>query len=247
MPGQISRNAFSIPAGELVHGVPAWECHVHTLFTDGEASVLDCVERALDQGLSRIIFTEHTEPWKAKRKGWFTQYADEVRMAAQRYIGEIEVILGVEAPANDFVGGLEFTTEMLDTCDFILGTAHRYPGLDGRRVRDLSAKECIELEYATLLALSNNEIIDAIAHIGGTCGLYCIDFPEELAVDVIRAAALNGVAIELNSRYHSSLDRLIRICVQENARVTIGSDAHSLGEIGTAFRGLQAIFEAETV
>ena len=235
-----SRKAFSVPAGDLLQRIPAWECHVHTRFSDGQAGVLECAARARDLGLTRIIFTEHTEPWKAKTPGWFTEYSAEVREAARLHASAMEVILGLEAPATDFSQGLELSAEMCTAADCILGTAHRYPGLNGRRVRDLSPTECIELEFETLKALAENPGIDAIAHLGGTCGSYCAPFPEDLALEVIRMAAHNGIAIELNSRYHQPISRMLDLCIQAGARVTIGSDAHSLDHIGTAFAGLQA-------
>jgi putative hydrolase len=232
--------AFTLPARELLERLPAWECHMHTTFSDGAAGVAECAARARALGLTRIIFTEHTEPWKAKGQDWFRRYAAEVRAAARAHEGAMEVFLGLEAPAVDYHGGLELTDAMRAEADFLLGTAHRYPGLGDRRTRDLAPEECIELEWKTLMALANTPGIDAIAHIGGTCGLYCAPFPEELLVDVVREATRNGLAVELNTRYHRPISRLLDICIREDARVTIGSDAHTLDEIGGAYAALLA-------
>lgn len=240
MSREASRKAFSIQATELLTYIPAWECHVHTCFSDGQASVLDCASRAYDLGLTRIIFTEHTEPGKVLEPSWFNQYVAAVREAAQVYSGSLEVLLGLEVPATDFKNGLELTQEMHNTADFILGTAHRYPGLEGRRVRDLPPKECIELEFQTLMALARNPDIDAIAHIGGTCGQYCTPFPRDLAWEVIRTATQSGIAIELNFRYHKPMAGMLELCIQAGARVTIGSDAHALKDIGAGFEALRA-------
>jgi putative hydrolase len=230
--------SFSIPARELLRCVPPWECHLHTLYTDGTATVGQYARKAYETGLSRIILTEHAEPWRAKKGGWFANYVREVRTVAEEYAGRLEVYAGIEAPAIDFDNGLELTEEMRSEVDFILGTAHRYPGLGNRRVHDLSRKEFISLEFMTLMALARNTDIDAIAHMGGTCRLYCCELPEDMAAEVVKTAADNGVAIELNSKYHAPLTHLLEICIRENARVTIGSDAHSLNEIGTAFKSV---------
>jgi len=245
MSREASRKTFSVPANDLLRRIPAWECHVHTLFSDGRDGILDCAARARDLGLTRIIFTEHTEPWKARTPGWFKEYAAQVHEAARLHAGALEVFLGLEAPATDLRDGLDLSAEMRAAADCILGTAHRYPGLEGGRVRDLSPAECVELEFETLKALARNPGIDAIAHLGGTCGLYCAAFPEDLAAEVIRMAAQNGIAIELNSRYHQPIGRMLDLCVQAGARVTIGSDAHSLDEIGTAFAALLAALAKE--
>jgi len=238
---QGDKKGFSIPAAELSIHLPAWEYHIHTLFSDGVATIRECAKRAHDKGLSRIVFTEHTEPWKTKMSGWFTEYVSDVRETAQHYSGVMEIYLGVEAAATDFDKGLELTEEMGQEADYILGAAHRYPGLDGQRVRNLPSNECMRLEFATLMALANNPKIDAIAHIGGTCSQYGCEFPDELAEEVVRTACRNGIAIELNSRYHKPLSNLYDICVRENALITIGSDAHTPDDIGNSYSMLYKI------
>lgn len=233
---------FSLPAAELAPPLPAWELHVHTRFSDGRAEVEEYVQRALETGIRRLAFTEHCEPDKV-RPGWFPVYLRKVRETARYYRGRLEIVCGLEVPAADFQGGLVATGEMLAQVDFVLGCAHRYPGLEGRRVRDLSLAEAVELEYRTLMALAGSPRVQAIAHLGGTCRRYAGPFPLELAAEVIGKAARHGVAIELNSRYHDPryLAGLLAICRREGARVTWGSDAHTTGELGQAHRALERI------
>lgn len=242
----LSITGLSLPAAELASPLPAWELHVHTSFSDGRDEVEDYVRRALETGIRRLAFTEHCEPDKT-RPGWFAPYHRRVREAARRHRGRLEVICGLEVPAADFRGGLAAPPEMLEQVDFVLGCAHRYPGLEGRRVRDLGREEAVELEYRTLMALAGSPRVQAIAHLGGTCRRYAGPFPLELAAEVVRKAARHGVAIELNSRYHDPqyLASLLAICRREKARVTWGSDAHGTEELGTARRALERVLEEE--
>ncbi|MFZ5569078.1 MAG: PHP domain-containing protein [Thermodesulfobacteriota bacterium] len=239
----LDRRRFSIPARELLRAVPAWECHLHTDMTDGSATIEACARKACDLGLTRIIFTEHTEGWKSSRRNWFDAYLVAVRKTAEAYAGRMEIVAGIEAPALDFNHTLDLGGAVQADIPFILGAAHRYPGLNGRRVKELSPAECIELEYKTLLSLARNPMISSIAHLGGTCRRYCSEFPDDLTAKVIRTARDNGIAIELNSRYHVPLSPILSICLQENAHVTIGSDAHSLNEIGTGCAAVATALE----
>ncbi len=232
---------MSVRARDLVRPVPRWECHVHTRYTDGEPTIEAAVAQAISRGLEQIIFTEHTEPWHAHHAGWFAEYLADIRESQRRHTGELAIIVGVEAPAIDFEGGLELTAEMAEQADFILGAAHRYPGLGDRRVADLPPGEAIALEFRTLMALAVNPRIDAIAHIGATCAKYCGPFPSELTREVIRTATAHGVPVEINPAYHQPLAEFLRICVDEDALITFGSNAHSLGQIGLACDAVEGL------
>ena len=51
--------------------------------------------------------------------------------------------------------GADATNEMLETAEFILGAAHRYPSLGNLKVQELKNNHAIDLEYKT--AWSYNE------------------------------------------------------------------------------------------
>jgi histidinol phosphatase-like PHP family hydrolase len=53
-----------------------------------------------------------------------------------------------------------------------------------------------------------------------------------MLVELIRKAAKNDVAIEVNSRYHSDPWRLIQLCQKNGAPISLGSDAHCQDELG---------------
>lgn len=229
---------ISIPAKSLIDCVPKWECHIHTSYTDGFHSVDEIVQKSINLGLELIIFTEHTEPWKSHREDWFSQYFLEIEAVKKLYTNTLQILCGIEAPATDYSKGLSLSQEMLDNVDLIVGTAHRYPGIENRRVQDMYYDELVEYEYRTLMALATNPQVDVIAHIGGTCKKYGGPFPENLTRAVIRAATQHGKIIEINNRYHEPLSRFVDLCVEENARVTLGSDVHSLDEVGGVYCSL---------
>jgi histidinol phosphatase-like PHP family hydrolase len=236
----LPRTRLALLAADLRLGVPLWEEHIHTSYTDGKAAVSDIVDQAVRMGLERLVFTEHTEFWRAAHPDWFVSYLEDVRAARGEFGDRIEIVLGLEVPAKSFAGDLDVLPEMLAQAQFVLGTAHRYPGLEGQRVRDLSHTEAVELEHRTLVALTQNPRVQALAHIGGTCGRYCGPLPLDRFRDVVRQATRQGVAVEINARYHQDrLPDILEILIEENAWVTIGSDVHRREDVGAVVRLLQ--------
>lgn len=218
--------------------IPAWEFHVHTSYTDGRASVSECVKAAIDKGIERLVFTEHTEPWQAHDSDWFMKYVEDINRERDRFNDAIELLIGIEAPAISFDGELEMTSEMEKYAEFILGAAHRYPDLGKRRVQDLNTEEALEMEFNTLMALCKNPQVDAIAHIGATCSKYCGPFPLKLTREVVKSATASGKAIEINHGYHKPLEDYLNICVEEDALIIPGSNAHDPDWIGNVYRAL---------
>jgi histidinol phosphatase-like PHP family hydrolase len=120
-----------------------------------------------------------------------------------------------------------------------LGAAHRYPGIEGRKVSELGNNEAIDLEFRTLMGLATNPMIHSIAHMGGTCSKYCTPFPPHLMREVIQQAVKNNIAIEINPVYHRPLKNFIELCAEENANITLGSNAHGFNDIGMIVRKIK--------
>ena len=235
--GRLSESYF-IRAEELLHNPPLHEYHIHTSYTDGLSTVKEMVEESVKLGFKKIIFTEHTESWFAKKENWFSAYADEIVFFQNKFKDIIEIKIGIETPAIDFSGNIAISNEMNARCEYILGAAHRYPGLEGKRVQDMSGDEAIELEYRTLMGLASNRNIDALAHIGGTCLKYCSAFPKSMMIDIVKEATKNNIAIEINNEYHKPLQEIIDICIREKAWVVLGSNVHKLPQIGSVYRAI---------
>ena len=62
---------------------------------------------------------------------------------------------------------------------------------------------------------------------------------DEMIIELISRAASFGVAIEVNSYYHPSPLKMVQWCQEYGARVSFGSNAHSLQKVGEIVRMLQ--------
>ncbi|MBF0183444.1 MAG: hypothetical protein HQM06_03510 [Magnetococcales bacterium] len=232
--------------------LPPWEYHVHSQFSDGSAPLATLIERAVKLGLSRLIFTEHTEPGLVASPDWFAQYMKEgtrlrrlhrlfsMHPQHRRNKPAMEIFFGVEVPVIDFQGGLMMDPPVADEAEFILGAVHAYPGY-GWTMGQIAPNLAIELEYKGLMSLAENPLVDAIAHPGGICEKFAAPFPLNLFEDVVRKATQNGIAIELNPAYHEPMGPYLAICRKHNAWISPGSNAHHPEDMGKAVAVLNAI------
>ncbi|MBF0461788.1 MAG: hypothetical protein HQL87_10365 [Magnetococcales bacterium] len=237
---------------------PAWEYHVHSLFSDGSSSLATLINHARTQGITRLIFTEHTEPDLVDGPDWFKPYwreatrlrllekPPEKRKKASSSTKGMEILFGLEVPITDFGGGLLMSAEMAEKAEFILGAVHAYPGY-GWTMGDLPPEQAIELEFKGLMALAENPRIDAIAHPGGICEKFAAPFPLSLFEEVVRKATSNGIAIELNPAYQEPLAPYLAVCRRHNALISPGSNVHHLEQIGRASHELSTLQNKSTL
>ena len=217
--------------------LPAWEYHVHSNFSDGSASVATLIEQARNLGITRLIFTEHTEPDLVVGPGWFRRYWQEVERLRCLEEPGMEIVIGLEVPISDYCGGLDLDAEMLKKAEFILGAVHAYPG-HGWDWEELLPEQAIEMEYQGLMSLAENPQVDAIAHPGGMCHKYATPFPMSLFEEVVQKATNNGIAIELNPAYQDPMAPYLEVCRRHNALISPGSNVHHPHQIGQAWKEL---------
>ena len=58
-------------------------------------------------------------------------------------------------------------------------------------------------------------------------------------MDLIAKAAEHDVAVEVNSNYHPSALKMIKWCQECEAKITFGSNAHQISEVGAIVRQLK--------
>lgn len=222
------------------HPFPAWDYHVHSDCSDGSAPLAIMVDTAHKLGITRLIFTEHTEPELVDGPNWFARYMAEAAQIRLLKPDGMEILFGLEVPITDFSGGLLLEDHMVEQTDFILGAVHAYPGY-GWTMGNLPPKKAIELEFQGLMSLAENPLIDAIAHPGGVCQKFATPFPLSLFEEVVRKATQNGIAIELNPAYQEPMTPYLEICRRHNALISPGSNAHHPEEIGWAAHELKKL------
>jgi putative hydrolase len=205
------------------------EYQVHTSQTDGEATVRDVLAAARQKELRAIAFTEHVR----KDTAWFPQFADEIGRARNDFL-DLTVYVGCETKAVDWRGSLDVSDGILDACEIVLGSVHRFP--DGRGGYDdfkaLSPDETAHIELELSLGMLRYAPIDVLAHPGGMYQRRYGAFPERYFREMMLASLERNIAIEINTSYLVDVEAFLRLCGEINPYVSIGSDAHKLEELG---------------
>lgn len=212
------------------------DLQVHTVATDGKATVGEMIMRAEDLGLNEIAFTEHVR----RTSHYYNGFTAEVHSARQR--ANVRVYVGLEAKAFDENGTLDASQEALSQAEIVLGSVHRFPIGGGRFVvaGQFDYEEAARREFALALGLIRYAPIDVLSHPGGMCQRAFGRFPEELFEELMLVSLERGIAIEINIAYTVDLERFLALCQKVNPFVSIGSDAHQLNELGTCRDALRA-------
>jgi DNA polymerase (family 10) len=211
------------------------ELHSHTTWSDGQLSIRDMAEAAIDRGIKILAITDHSvslgiagglsiDDLNAQRH--------EIQ-AVQSELGDAIVLLQgseVEIRAD---GELDFDDEVLSSLDIVIASMHSSLRQPRKRVTE------------RLLKAIRNPYVDIIAHPTGRM------IPDREGADldmdaVFKAALQNNVALEINA-HPSRLDLndvYSRRAIDLGIKISINTDAHSADDldlikfgIATARRG----------
>ncbi len=209
---------------------------VHTVATDGEATIEQLICRAEELELKEMAFTEHVR----RTSDYYTEFAAQVRTA--RAETPVKVYVGIESKVADDRGTLDASQEVIEAAEIVLGSVHRFPVGNGglAEAREFSYEEAAHREFTLALGLLRHAPIDVLAHPGGMCQRAFGAFPDELFEELMVVSLDRKIAIEINTSYCRDLDRFLSLCRKINPVVSIGSDAHQLSDLGTCRAALWA-------
>ncbi len=202
--------------------------HVHTNYTDGDATVEEMALAAKGLGFSYLAICDHSQavtiaggmkPAEARKQ------FREIEAVGKKLKG-FRVLKGIEV---DILadGSLDYDDGLLAEFDIVIAAIHsRFAMGEG------------EMTERIIRAISNPHV-DVLAHPTGRLLLardpYAVDLKK-----VIDAAVKNNVALEINS-HPQRLDLDWRWCKyarERGARFAIGPDAHTRAEIGCVELGV---------
>jgi len=217
--------------------IPLVDYHMHTAWTDGAQSVRQMYERAIALGMTEILFSEHA---RKSSETWFGQYAKEVRSLP---MSPCRALVGIETKVADLQGKLDCTPALIAQCDLVMAVVHRFPRKGDGDVLDFDEvpiEDALQLEYKMSNAALENPDVDILGHPFGMClRRYHVCPPDNLIRALIQKAAVHHVAFEVNSHYHPDPWKLIEWCREFKTLFSLGSDAHSIDEVGRITRVLQ--------
>jgi histidinol phosphatase-like PHP family hydrolase len=224
--------------------LPKTDCHLHTSWTDGAATVEEVYRTAVETGLKAILYSEHS---RKTSTDWFGKFADEVRNLSQF---PCKAYVGTEVKVESRDGDIDTNAEISGRCDFVMASVHRFINENGKTMQfsETDPELSVELEYSLSWAVLQNPQVDILGHMFGMSYKRFGQKPSETKIkELIARAAKFEVAIEINSNYHPSALNMLRWCQEYDAKICFGSNAHLLNEVGAIMRQIEEeVLEVQT-
>jgi putative hydrolase len=218
-----------------------YDCHTHTIFSDGRNSVEENVRQAEAMGLELVVISDHYWPGD-----------DDLSLRVARIVdadaqSPIQVVPGVEVTAQDPFGTIPLTDHEAGLVRFVLadmGGSTKGVALDPPAGLD----RYLANVFRTELALVQNPLVDALAHPFNLGRYPATVTPAQLPRSGLRevAAALAEadkffeIMNQMSWWFPDMSERqftleyaeLLAVMAEQNVKFVLGSDAHSCGAVG---------------
>ncbi|MFD3569921.1 PHP domain-containing protein [Streptomyces sp. NPDC058667] len=218
------RSAEPGTGGEALRAALRGDCHLHSDWSDGGATIEDMGRAAAELGHEWAVLTDHS-PRLTVARGLSPERLREQLDVVARLNEEwapFRLLTGIECDILDD-GSLDQEPELLDRLDLVVGSVHSKLRMDARSMTR-------RLERAV-----RDPLMDVLGHCTGrlVAGGRLRPESEFDAERVFAACAEAGTAVEINSR-PERLDpprRLLRLAVAAGAYVAVDTDAHAPGQL----------------
>ncbi|MDD5510984.1 MAG: PHP domain-containing protein [Dehalococcoidales bacterium] len=204
----------------IYNNIRCGDFHVHTSYTDGQSNVAEYCERARQNGLKVIAFTEHVRKIITYN---YQELLSDIRKARNKF-GDIKILSGCEAKVLNIYGELDAPGEVLEQCDVVVGVFHGF--------------ECSNRkEYlSALVAMLQNRFVSIWGHPTLFLSRKSIELEEREIKNIVDVCIKEGVFIERNIKYGLPDARFIELAVKSGAKFIVSSDAHDVDELLTTDR-----------
>ena len=187
------------------------DMHIHCSYndhSDADLTTPNIIRIAEQRNLKRIAITEHVR----KSSEWTREYVDE--LSGHIPNSRVKVVLGFEAKILEN-GEIDCPQEYLSNDYFIIASFH--------------TKYSKDKWYSALVEAIKNPFVNVIGHLAPEVGFNVNDHEIEKLGELIVA---NKKVVELNSKYVRPPIQFLKVFKSQGVRFHLGSDAHSLKEIG---------------
>ncbi len=185
------------------------DLHIHSNFSDGRATVFEIARKAKELGLKAIAIVDHSlelsfglDEKKARLR--------QIEIDDARSIYGIKIYSGIECGINHsgeiFLPNHDF--------DLVIASVHENTSDYYSRVI-----KCIEKYDFEILGHPLSEMFEFVR-----------DY--KLEEEMLNALEAHGIALELNSTHKCPPEDLLISCADRRIRVSVGSDAHRLENVG---------------
>ncbi|MFJ9431923.1 PHP domain-containing protein [Streptomyces sp. NPDC101490] len=216
--------------GETLRAALRGDCHLHSDWSDGGASIEDMGRAAADLGHEWAVLTDHSPRLTVARGLSPERLREQLDVVAglNEEWAPFRLLTGIEVDILED-GSLDQEPELLDRLDLVVGSVHS-------KLRMAAGPMTRRLERAV-----RDPRLDVLGHCTGrlVAGGKLRPESEFDAGRVFAACAESGTAVEINSR-PERLDpprRLLRLAVAAGAYVAVDTDAHAPGQLAWQILG----------
>jgi len=231
---------YTLSAEDVMSNGCNVEQHCHTNYTDGKNSIEEMIVAAIQKNVKQIVFTEHIQ----RASVWVDSFIHQMTTLQKQYADHIDILYGFEAKLLNYAGEIDIETTLMRSVPIMVGAVHGYPCKDstGEYVDEeqLSKVEARAYAFQSLEALLKNESVAIIAHPLGILERWCGPLDADSIDRAVAAIKQSGKVCEINTKYHRDPFVWLSSCRKHAVPITIGSDSHSVSDIGKAMNVINA-------
>ena len=237
--------------------------HLHSSYSgDSEASMEAMIQKAISMGLKYICFTEHMDldfpPEDDTPVDKFETNVDaylyDLLRIRNKYVNDITVGFGLELGLQPHLVRRNVKVAKEHDFDFIIGSAHicngrdpYYPSFFEGRPEEEAIREYFECIYENLRAYSNFDVFGHMDYIVRYAPSRDKDYCYEKYADILdkilerlisreKGLEINTGAVAYNLREMNPCNAILRRYHEMGGElITVGSDAHTVEDMGRGF------------
>ncbi|TDA33477.1 MAG: hypothetical protein DSO03_00040 [Hadesarchaea archaeon] len=202
--------------------IPKFDFHVHTIYSDGSASSDLILEAAAGRDLEAVAITDHGPGLSVGAEApKLLQLSEEVHR--MRKESGFKILAGVESNISPD-GVLDLDSEILRKLDLVTAGVHYLNSKDHKT----QAMEYLRAVRGALRSRSFRILVHPLYYNKSLLPW----IPREDVEEFVEELAGAEVAVELNSKYRTPDREFLQECLRRGVKLSIGTDAHHLGEVG---------------
>jgi putative hydrolase len=217
------RSRIDLAEGAEIRAALRGDCHAHSTWSDGGASVMDMALTAQALGHDYLVMTDHSPRLTIAHGLSEERLASQLDEIAQLNLqfDSFQILTGLEV---DILvdGRLDLSDEMLERLDIVVASVHSKMRLPAS-----------EMTQRMVLAIANPHV-DILGHMTNRKVSGGGRKPSEFDADMVFAACSNfDTAVEINCRpeRQDPPDELLALAVEWDCRLAIDTDAHAPGQL----------------
>jgi putative hydrolase len=203
-----------------------FDFHVHSYYSlDGQGTPSSIVETATARNLAAIAITDHgPELSVGISPAKMIPRLRDIEIA--REDAGIAVFIGMEANIVGPDGEIDLDDRLVEKLDLVLMGMHNLKS-------SVNNLEELAREYLTTVEnVVKRKQVDILAHPFQFQRYLLPYLAQDEVNEFVKLAAENEIAVELNSKYRVPDEDFLRSCMREGVKLSVGTDAHTLAEVG---------------